>query len=113
MALDIKQLFGPTVLAAVAGPLFIMPTAPTGLVLKNGRVRLSNTTAAAVTVTLYADVAATASGAGNVCLPATSIAGNGYLDVDLPTLKAGDTLRGFASAATSITMQELGGVLYS
>jgi hypothetical protein len=90
-----------------------MPTTPSTTVLKNGRVRLTNSTAGAVAVTLYADVAATASSAANVCLNAYSIPANDFRDIDIPTLKAGDTLRGFASAATSITMHELGGVLYS
>ncbi len=112
--LEIKQLFAPVVLPAAAAVLYTMPTAAVapGAVLKNGRVRLSNTTAAPLTATLYADVAATASGPGNVCFPTKAVPANDYVDVDLPTLKAGDTLRGFAGAAASITMQELGGVIY-
>lgn len=109
--LEIKQLFAPQVLPAVAAVLYTMPTT-TGACLKNGRVRLANTTGAPVTATLYADVAATASGPGNVAYPTKNIPANDYVDVDLPTMKAGDTLRGFAGAAASITMQELGGVLY-
>lgn len=113
MALTISQLFAPQQLPSSVGVLFSMPTTPTATVLKNGRVRLTNTTAGAISVTLYADAAATASSASNCFLNAVSIAANGYLDVDVPTLRAGDTLRGFASAATSITMHEMGGVLYS
>jgi hypothetical protein len=113
MALTISQLFAPQVLPNAAGLLFAMPVAPVTSVLKNGRVRLTNTTAGAVTATLYADVAATASSAANCFLNAVSIAANSFLDVDVPTLKAGDTLRGLASAGASITMHEMGGVLYS
>lgn len=113
MALTIAQLFTPTVLPNAVAVLYTVPASPSSTVLKNGRVRLTNTTAGPVTVTLYADAAAQASGAGNCFLNAVSIAANGYLDVDLPTMKAGDTLRGLASVATSITMHELGGVLYS
>lgn len=109
--LEIKQLFSPVVLPAAAGVLFTMPVVA-GTTLKNGRVRLTNTTAAPVSATLYSDVAATASGAGNIAFPTKAIPANDYVDVDIPTMKAGDTLRGFASAAASITMQELGGVLY-
>lgn len=112
MALQIKQLFSPVALPAVAAVLYTMPTDTATTTLKNGRVRLSNTTAGALQATLYADVAATASSAANIALPATTIGANSYLDVDLPTMKAGDTLRGFGSAV-GITMQELGGVLYS
>lgn len=113
MTLSVTQLFTPVQLPNAAAVLFAMPTSPATSVLKNGRVRLSNTTAGAVTATLYADVAANASGAANTCLPTVSIAANGYLDVDLPTMKAGDTLRGVAGAANSITMHEIGGTLYS
>lgn len=113
MALSISQLFAPIQLPAAAAVLYVMPTDPVTSVLKNGRVRLTNTTGAAVSVTLYADASATASSAANCCLNAVSIAANGYLDIDLPTMRAGDTLRGFASAATSITMHEIGGTLFS
>ena len=112
-ALTIAQLFAPTVLPAAVAVLYTMPTTPASSVLKNGRARLTNTTAGPITVTMYADASGNASAAGNCFLNAVSIAANGYLDVDLPTMKAGDTLRGFASAAASITMHELGGVLYS
>lgn len=112
-ALTIGQLFGPTVLGTSSGVIYSMPTTPSTSVLKNGRLRITNTTAGAVSVTLYAAPAATPSAAANCCLSAVSVAGNAYLDVDMPTLAAGDTLRGLASAATSITVHELGGVLYS
>ena len=113
MALTISQLFTPVQLPNAAAVLFTMPTAPASTVLKNGRARLTNTSGGAVAVTLYSDVAATASSAANCCLSAVSVGANGYLDIDLPTMKAGDTLRGFAGTANVITMHELGGVLYS
>ena len=113
MALTISQLFTPVQLPDAAGVLFSMPTTPTSTVLKNGRVRLTNTDASVLTVTLYADVAATASSAANCCLNAISIPPNDYIDVYIPTLKAGDTLRGFAGTAATVTMHEIGGILYS
>lgn len=113
MALTISRLFAPTVLPAVVGVLFSMPTTPASSVLKNGRMRLVNTSGAAVTVTLYADASANPSAAGNCFLSAQSIAAGAYLDVDIPTMVAGDTLRGLASAGSSITVHEVGGVIYS
>ena len=113
MALTIAQLFAPVQLPASAAVLFTMPTSPSTSVLKNGRVRLTNTSGSAVPVTLYAAASGTASGVANCCLSAVSIAANGYLDVDIPTMTAGDTLRGFAGTGSVITMHELGGVLYS
>lgn len=113
MALTFQQLFPPAVLPNAVGVIYTLPAAPASNVLMNGRVRLTNTTAGAVTVTLYAAAAATPSGAGNCFLNAVSIAANGYLDVDIPVMAAGDTLRGLASAAASITIHELSGVIYS
>lgn len=115
MALTITQLFTPTQLPAAAAVLFTMPTvaAQPSAVLKNGRVRLTNTSGAAVPVTLYAAASATASAAANCCLSAFSVPANNYIDVDIPTLQAGDTLRGFAGTASVITMHEMGGLLYS
>ena len=113
MALTVSQLFTPVQLGGIAAVLFSMPTAPATSVLKNGRVRLTNTSGAPVPVTLYAAAAAVVSGVTNCCLNAVSIGGNSYLDLDIPTLLAGDTLRGFAGTASVITMHELGGVIYS
>lgn len=114
MAFQFQKLFLPQQLpAAVATVIFTMPTAPTTSVLKNGRVRLTNTTGAPVSATMYADVAADVSGADNCFLNAKSIAGNDFLDVDIPTMTTGDTLRAFASAASSITVHEIGGVITS
>ncbi|WP_323141281.1 hypothetical protein [Massilia phyllosphaerae] len=116
MALTILQLFSPTQLPTAVAVLYAMPDAasqPTA-VLKNGRIRLSNASStAAVPVTLYAAPAATASGPSNCCFPSQSIAPNSYLDVDIPTLKAGDTLRAVAGTANMVTAHEMGGVLYS
>lgn len=115
MALTISQLFAPIQLPAATAVLFTMPdaTAQPNAVLKNGRVRLTNTSNAAAPVTLYAAASATASSAANCCLSTQSIPANSYMDVDIPTLKAGDTLRGMAGTASVVTMHEMGGVLYS
>ncbi len=111
MAMTFTQLFTPVQLPNAVGVLYTQSV--TGGVLKNGRVRLCNTSASPVPVTLYADVAANASSAANCFLSAKSIAANDYIDIDIPTLKAGDTLRGFAGTASVITMHELGGIIWS
>lgn len=113
MALTISQLFPASQIATgAAAVLYTMPTDPGTSVLKNGRIRLTNTTAGALTVSLYADVAATASGAANAFLDVYSIAAHTSAEVDIPTLKAGDTLRGLASGA-GVTAHEMGGTIYS
>jgi hypothetical protein len=111
MANTFSQLFAPVVLTTSSAVLYTMPTSPTNTILRNGRIRLTNTTAGIVSGTLYADVAATPSAAANACLSAYNIAANSFVDVDLPVLKAGDTLRGLASANTSITVHHVDGFL--
>jgi hypothetical protein len=113
MALSIIQLFSPVQLGTSSTMLYAAPTTPTTAVVKNGRIRLTNTSAVPVPVTLYVAPSATASAAANSCMSAQSIGGNAFLDVDVPTLAAGDTLRGLAGTASVITVHELGGVLFS
>jgi hypothetical protein len=113
MALTFTKLFAPQQLPNATGTIYTCPASPSTTVLKNGRVRLTNTTAGAVTATLYAVPSAGAAADSNAFMKAQSIPANSFVDVDLPTLAAGDTLQGLAGAATSITIHELGGVLYS
>lgn len=113
MALAIYKLFVPFQLPNAVAVFFTMPATPATSVMKNGRLRLTNATGGPVTATLYADAAATASGAVNMFLNAVSIAANTSIEVDIPTMAAGDTLRGLAGAAASITVHEMGGVIQS
>lgn len=112
MTFAIQQLFTPVQLTGAAAVLLTMPTSPPSTVLMNGRVRLTNTSASPVVATLYADVAAAASGVANECFVG-SLAASSFVDVDIPVLKVGDTLRGFAGTAAVITVHSLGGTLYS
>lgn len=113
MAISYSQFFAPTVLGTAAVVLATVPAAPTTTLLRGGRVRLTNTTAGAVTATVYAVPAAGAPAAGNAVVSGKSIAANDYLDIDLPLMPAGATLQALAGAATSITAHMLGGSLYS
>lgn len=110
MANQFPQLFTPVALPNAVAVVYTMPTSPATTTLRNGRVKLVNTTAATRTVTLYNDVAATASSSANSCLTAYSIAAGSFLDFDIPVLKAGDTLRGFADAV-GVTMHHVDGFL--
>ena len=113
MALSFIKLFEPLQLAAAAAQFYLCPVNPTTTVLKNGRVRLTNTTGAAVPATLYAVPASGGAGVTNEFVAGQSVPANSFVDIDVPTLAAGDTLWGFAGTAASITIHEMGGVLYS
>ena len=93
--------------------MYAVPADPATTIARGVRVRFANTTAGAITVRVWAVPAAGAVADVNTALPTTSIAANGYLDVQIPVLAAGDTLRALASAATSITATCLDGFLQS
>lgn len=99
MATDFNRLFDPVAVATgSAAPLFTMPGSG---ILRDGRVRLSNVTAGAVTAELLI---------GSVyVLPPVSIAANSYIDVDIPLMEALEVLNAEASAATSIYASQLSG----
>jgi hypothetical protein len=115
-ALTFQKLFAPVALANAVGIIFTCPAFPSSACVKNGRVRFTNTTGGAVTVTAYTTTAAAPGnvpGPSNCFLNAVSIPANGYLDTNLPTLGAGDSFQAFASAAASITVSEIGGVIFT
>jgi hypothetical protein len=113
MTISYSNFFAPTVLGVAAATLFTVPTSPSTTLLRGGRIRLTNTTGGAVTVTLYAVPLAGAAAAGNAFVSGKSIAANDYLDVDVPLMAAGGFVQGLAGAATSITAHMLAGSLFS
>jgi hypothetical protein len=114
MAISYSKLFEPTVLTTSAATLgSAIPSTPTSSLLRGGRVRFTNTSAVAVTVTAYAVPSGGAAADGNAIIKAKSIAANDYLDIDLPAMKAGDFLQALASAATSITAHYITGSIFS
>lgn len=104
--------FTPVQLGAVASILYPVPSSPTSL-LRGGRIRATNATGAAVTVTFYAVPTAGSPVAANAFVLAKSVPANDFLDVDVPILPSGATLQGLAGAATSITVHMINGALFS
>ena len=114
MALTYTKLFEPNqVDNAALETLLTVPASPTTSLLRNGRIRFVNTTAGAVTITCHAVPVSGAASDANALLKTVSISANGYLDVDLPVLKAGDFVQAQAGAAASISAHMIDGVLFS
>lgn len=114
MSITYASFFGPTVLGITAATLGSpVPSTPTATLLRGGRIRLTNTTGAAVTATLYAVPFAGSAGVGNAFVSAKSINANDYLDVDVPIMPAGSFIQALASAAASITAHMISGGYYS
>jgi hypothetical protein len=113
MTISYSQFMAPTVLGVAAATLFTVPATPASTLLRGGRMRLVNTTAGAVTATLYAVPLAGSAAAGNAFVSGKSIAANDYLDVDVPLMGPGGFVQGLAGAATSITAHMISGSLFS
>jgi hypothetical protein len=111
MSITYQRFFEPQKIPAADTPIFTVPSTPTQTMLKSMRVRLANTTAAAASVTMYAAVGAAVGAAENTFLPGVSIGANDYLDVDVPDMAAGDTLRALGGTANAITITQLEGFL--
>lgn len=112
MALSFVKLFQPIQLPGSAAAIFTI-AGPNTQLLRNGRVRLTNTTSGAVASTLYAVPSGGAAGASNEFFAGQSIAPNSYVDVDVPQLAIGDAIWGFAGATSSISIAAMDGVLQS
>jgi hypothetical protein len=113
MSITYSSFFPPTQLGVAAVTLFTAPTSPTSTLLRGGRLRFTNTTGAAVTVTAYAVPLAGTASASNAFLSAKTIAANDFLDVDIPILGPGGFVQALASAATSITAHMISGSYFS
>lgn len=114
MALSFTQLFASKqVNNAAPDTLYTVPAAPNTSLLRNGRIRFVNTSAAAVTIKAWAVPAAGAAADANVFQPTYSIPANGMIDVDVPLLGAGGFIQAQAGTATSITASVLDGFIQS
>lgn len=113
MSITYSAFFAPQQLGTSAATLFTAPTSPASTLLRGGRIRFTNTTGAAVTVTAHAIPSGGTASAANMFLSAKSIAANDFLDVDVPILGPGGFVQALAGAATSITAHALSGSYFS
>lgn len=113
MTTSYSNFFAPTVLTTSAATLYTVPATPTASLLRGGRMRFTNTTAGAITVTAYAVPPAGTAAAGNAFVSAKSVAAGDYLDADVPIMPAGAFIQALASANTSITAHMLSGSVFS
>ena len=113
MSITYSNFFPATVLGTTAGTLFTIGASPASSLLRGGRIRFTNTTAAAVTVTAYNVPSGGTAAAGNAFVSAKSVNANDYVDVDVPIVPAGGFVQALAGSATAITAHMLAGGVYS
>jgi hypothetical protein len=112
MTIAYSNFFAPTVLGTAAATLFTTPVTPTTTLLRGGRMRFTNTTSSAVTVTAYAVPPAGTASAGNSFVSSKVVAANDYIDSDMPILPAGAFVQAFAGTATAITAHMISGAYF-
>lgn len=110
MVISYPKLFEPAQLGTSAAVYY---TVPASSVLRAGRIRITNTTGTAATVSINCIPASGVNGDSNSIVKAQSIAANDSKDFDLPIMKAGDTLEALSGTATALTIHALDGVLFS
>lgn len=113
MTVQVVQLCAPTELTTSAATLYTVPTLPPQVLLMRGRLRFTNTSGSAVTVTAYGIPSGGTAGVGNNFCPGISIPPNSNLDVDVPVLAAAGFIQALASVGSVVTVSALDGVLFS
>ena len=113
MTISYSGFMNGTVLGTSAAAMFTVPASPLSTLLRGGRMRFTNTSGSAATVTAYNIPAAGSVSAANAFLNAKSIAANDYLDIDLPLMGAGATLQAFAGTAAAISAHMITGSYFS
>ena len=113
MAISFGKLFQPFLLSSSPASFFSVPASPSTSLLGNGRLRLVNTSAAAVAVTLFAVPSGQGASASNAFVDNYSIAAYSAYTVDIPQIAAGDALLGFASTTNVIAVHAMAGVIQS
>jgi hypothetical protein len=113
MAIAYNKLFQPTVLTASLVTIYTVPLTPTSNLLRGARIRLTNTSAAAMTARLHAVPVAGSAANGNAFFFDQTVPANAYVDVDVPVMGAGDFIQSLASATPGINIQSISGGIFS
>lgn len=114
MAITYKKQFQPVQLGTSIATIFTNDTTPTNVLLRGARIRLTNVTGSAVSAQLnVVPNAGAASATNQITSTNFSVAANGWQDIDLPVMAAGDFLQGLAGTASAISVHFINGGLFS
>lgn len=114
MTMQYSKLFEPVALVLTTPTTIVtVPASPSSTLLRGGIVRITNTSISSAEFTLYAVPLAGTAGITNAFASKVSVGVNGYVDVQVPQMKAGDFLQGFAGTAAALNIQAIAGSYYS
>lgn len=105
--------FASVVLGNASSIIYTVPSSPSSLTFYGGRVRFANFDTVTHSVTMYAVPSGGAPATSNEVLAAKPIAANDFIDVDVPILGPGMTIRALADAGAAVNMSQLAGFLSS
>jgi hypothetical protein len=112
MAINYSKFFAPAVLATTVTNRYTVPTNPANVLLRGGRVSITNTSSASITPTLYAVPSGGSAGVGNAFYN-QSIGPFQTILVDIPVMGPGDSLQDKCDTASAATIQSMAGGLFS
>lgn len=113
MAITYSKFFEPTVLTTSAATIMTVSASNASNLLRGGRVRLTNTTTGSLSARLHAVPAAGSVADANAFFFDQTVPAKGYVDVDVPIMKAGDTLQALASATPGVQISAIAGGIFS
>lgn len=112
MSISYTSFFVPTLLPITVTTLFTVPSGVSSL-LRGGRIRCTNTTVLAASVTLHNVPLGGSASTTNMFCNAKSIAANDYLDIDIPLMPAGSFVQALSGTASAVNVQMLSGSYFS
>lgn len=106
-------LFSSTLLGATISTLYTVPATPTTGTLQDLQLKLTNTSAATRTVTLYAVPSGRSVDVSTAIVVDMAVAPKDYILLPVERLGAGGTIQGLADVAADVSVQPIGGKLHT
>lgn len=105
--------FNSVLLGTSNASMYTVPASPTTIILQDLQVKITNVTAATRQVTMYALPSGASASDTYKIAPEMSVPPFDFIIVPVPRLSAGGSVQGFADAASSLTVQPIGGKLHT
>lgn len=112
MAINYAKFFAPAQIGTAVATRYTVPATPANVLLRGGRVSLTNSTGGSVTPTLYAVPSGGTAGVANAFYN-QAIGPYQTILVDVPVMGPGDSLQDKCDTATAVTIQPMAGGLFS
>lgn len=106
-------LFSSTLLSAINNTIYTVPASPISIILQDLQLKITNTSTATRTVTLYAVPDGANVDVSTAIVVDMAIPPKDYLILPAERLGAGGSIQGFADVASVISVQPIGGKLHT